>query len=68
MIAVISSGDQDGPHPPLKQAVCTGRSKTWTVMGVFGMSSLRPQASWTAPPAQTLAHTAHPRHSSSITW
>jgi len=29
--AVISSGDQDGPQPPLKQFVSTARSNTWTL-------------------------------------
>src|SRR5450756_2232705 len=28
--AVISSGDQDGPQPPLEQFVSTARSNTWT--------------------------------------
>jgi hypothetical protein len=32
MIAVISSGDQLGPQPPLKQAVSAGTSKTSTMM------------------------------------
>lgn len=30
-MAVISSGDQEGPHPPLKHAVADGMSKTWMV-------------------------------------
>jgi len=32
-IAVISSGDQDGPHPPEKQSAALGTSKTSTMTG-----------------------------------
>jgi hypothetical protein len=31
MMLVISSGDQEGPQPPLEQAVSAGRSYTLTV-------------------------------------
>ena len=37
MIAVISSGDHEGPQPPLKQAVWDGRSKTSTTTESFVM-------------------------------
>jgi len=37
MIAVISSGDHDGPQPPLKQAVWDGRSKTSTTTESFAI-------------------------------
>lgn len=34
MIAVISSGDQEGPHPPEKHCVALGTSNTSTITGV----------------------------------
>ncbi len=39
-MVVISSGDQEGPHPPLKQAVTEGWSNTWIDTGDSIMGSI----------------------------
>ena len=65
MIAVISSGDHDGPQPPLQHAVSAEKSNTSTLIMGSAMSSSYPTR--TAPPGQNLAQIAHPVHSDSST-
>lgn len=64
-MAVISSGDQDGPHPPEKQSEAEGTSKTSTMTGLGINCSFYPIRH--APPAHTRTQTAQPEHFSSMT-
>jgi len=65
MIAVISSGDQDGPQPPPQQSASAGKSNTSTV--TIGSVIVVSYPILTAPVGQNLAQTAQPVQSDSST-
>src|SRR5664280_3112516 len=59
-IAVISSGDQEGPQPPEKHALAAGTSNTWMWMTsdmAFLFYEMR-----TAPMGHARMHTPQPVH------
>jgi hypothetical protein len=61
-MAVISSGDHEGPQPPEKQSVAAGMSYTSTTTGLLTWVSIRDHPILHAPPAQTRIHTPQPVH------